>query len=1010
MTKRLYRGSNILASVIATTLASSVGLPTSAWAQSADATLRGKAGANSEVTAKNVENGAVRRTTAGSDGTYVLVGLTPGTYRVANGAGNERIVTLSVASTATLDLVGGAPPVAPETTLADITVRSTKLTEVKTSEVGTTVSLDQIQTVPQLTRNFLEFADTVPGVVFNVDQKGKTSIRGGAQNNNSVNVYIDGVGQKGYVRSGLSGQTDNTPGNPFPQLAIGEYKVITSNYKAEYDQISSAAVTAETRSGTNKFDGEVFGTYTHDSWRAETPGELAANMKTPSKDKEYGIAFGGPIIPDVMHFFVTYEGKKYTTPVTVTATNATPAIIAQLPPAALAQLGPATLPFTENLYFGKLDWEPNDVDKFVLDAKIRHETGLGDQAGPGTAASAAIETTNTDNRVGLRWQHDGRAYFNEVLLTYEDAYFTPAGKNGSINGATYTNQTQGNATILVTNGVDPRATQNKGQKGYAIADDLTFAHVQWGMGDHTIKTGVKMKWVKLEAADAAPNYNPIFFYDVTATGTSVLPYQAVFAAVTAGTNPIARSSDRQFGVYFQDDWATNDKLTLNLGARYDIEWNPGYLNFVTPQFVLNELNTVITPSAAYPNVPPGLTYGQSLGLSTDPATKLNINDYISNGHNRSAYKGEFQPRLGFSYDLAADQRHVVFGGVGRSYDRDLYDYLQLEQTKIALSEPRVSFNIPGHACNPNPPSCVAWNPAYLNGVGGLQALLNGAAGEVDLLNNNLKVPYSDQFSVGIRNRIADWNTSAAVSRIVSKDGFAFTLGNRRPDGSFWGSVPWGGPAQPWLYPPPGLAGNLIIGHNDIETKSTQLLLSADKPFTQESRWGATFAYTYTSATQNRDINEHYSFDEVAVSQYPYVTSNAAAKHRFVATGTFSAPWGIMLAGKVTIASPIPQNTITCFNSAGPAFPTGGQCTAEAFTASGLGIKTLDLEVTKNFAIQDFSKVYVRFDVLNVFNRPSLVDYMNTNAANGIANSGTYNPNGNINGTPRELRVTIGAKF
>ena len=43
---------------------------------------------------------------------------------------------------------------------------------------------------------------------------------------------------------GVSGQFD-TQGNPFPQLAIGEYKVITSNYKAEFDQVSSAAVTAE---------------------------------------------------------------------------------------------------------------------------------------------------------------------------------------------------------------------------------------------------------------------------------------------------------------------------------------------------------------------------------------------------------------------------------------------------------------------------------------------------------------------------------------------------------------------------------------------------------------------------------------------------------------------------------------------------------------------------------------------------------------------------------------------
>jgi len=63
---------------------------------------------------------------------------------------------------------------------------------------------------------------------------------------------------------------------------------------------------------------------------------------------------------------------------------------------------------------------------------------------------------------------------------------------------------------------------------------------------------------------------------------------------------------------------------------------------------------------------PGQTYAQTLAKGG-----VNINDYISNGHNRSTYMGEFQPRLGFSFDLNADQKHVVFGGYGRSYDRDL---------------------------------------------------------------------------------------------------------------------------------------------------------------------------------------------------------------------------------------------------------------------------------------------------------------------------------------------------
>ena len=157
-----------------------------------------------------------------------------------------------------------------------------RLNEVRTSEVGATVSQHQIETVPQMTRNFLEFADTVPGVVFAVDGKGTTSISGGAQNKNGVNLYIDGVGQKGYVRSGVSGQAGDTQGNPFPQLAIGEYKVITSNYKAEYDQISSAAITASRRSGTNEFDGEAFGTYTADNLRARTPAEARRPATRPS--------------------------------------------------------------------------------------------------------------------------------------------------------------------------------------------------------------------------------------------------------------------------------------------------------------------------------------------------------------------------------------------------------------------------------------------------------------------------------------------------------------------------------------------------------------------------------------------------------------------------------------------------------------------------------------------------------------------------------------------------------
>ncbi len=992
MKKQLHGGNrSLIASFVASALALAAGAPGVTWAQESGATLQGKAEADSEVTAKNVDTGLTRHTKAGSDGIYTIVGLPAGTYDVDAGPGTQQTVTLNVATTAVLDLQK----------LETVTVSGTaqRLAEVRTSEIGTIISQQQIETVPQLTRNFLEFADTVPGMQFKVDAGGNTSLQGGAQNTTSVNVYIDGVGQKNYVKEGgVSGQFF-TQGNPFPQLAIGEYKVITSNYKAEYDQISSAAVTAETKSGTNRFEGEVFGTYTGQNFRAETPSELASNpnIKTPSKDKEFGFAFGGPIIQNALHFFVTYEAKRFTTPIAITPGNAAPAnIVAQLPPSALAELGPASKSFDENLYFGKLDWEPTTDDRFVLTAKVRREDQSGDSPGF-IAPSASIDVLNDDTRIDARWERSADRWFNEVLVTYEDSFDSPTARAFG-NGKQYTFQlAPGNdQPVLTTGPATPGATQNKGQKGYSVGDELTFSHLQWWTGDHTVKTGIKYKWVKLTAQDAA-NINPQFFYDVSATGTAGIPYKAFFTDPVPGLNPVATSDNKQFGIYLQDDWATTNKLTLNIGIRWDYERTPSYLDFVTPP---NVVAALIGPN---PNpLTPGQTYAQALALGG-----VNVNDYISNGHNRSAYAGEIQPRLGFSYDLQADQRHVIFGGVGRSYDRDLFDYLQLEETKQALPQFTIFFNRPpDHPCMASP-TCVAWDPKYLNGLSNLQALVaaSNAHAEVDLLNNNLKVPYSDQFSLGIRNRVGDWNTSVSLARILSYDGFVFSLGNRHPNGAFFVN----GGSQ-FDNPVPGF-GSLIIGNNGIKTRNTELLLSAEKPFTPASHWGATFAYTYTSASQNRAIGEHYAFDEATIGQYLFIASNAVPKHRLVMTGSVGIPWDVIIAAKFTVETPTPWNDFTCLKNTPPYFPTGSTCQPFAATPPGLGYRSLDMEVTKNFDVRDVSTLSVRVDVLNLFNVKNYNDYTG-GGDNGVVShtSVAYNPIGNILGVPRTLRMTLSAKF
>jgi len=990
-------------SILGAAIAAVLAAPALVQAQSADATLRGRAAADTDVTARNVATGFTRRAHTAADGSYTIAGLPPGTYQVSAG-GAQQVVTLSVATTATLDLTGAGAgeavgEVAAPTTEAtqEIVVTGRRLTEVKTSEVANVVSQHQIETVPQMTRNFLEFADTVPGVSFQVDSKGRTLVNAGAQNRNGINVYIDGVGQKGYVKSGLSGQTGDTQGNPFPQLAIGEYKVITSNYKAEYDQISSAAITAITRSGTNNFEGQAFGTYTADNWRARTPAEIDRGIKTPSESKEYGVSFGGPIIQDKLHFFLTYEAKRYITPVTVTADHSPPAaVLANLPADAVAQLGPASIVFDEDLYFAKLDWEPSDVDRLDFTAKFRRENSEGDQAGTGVAQSAAINTTNDEDRYELSWKRNGNGWLNEVQVGYEKAPYLPQLRTSDQNGAVYTfiDNAANDQNILVTNGADPRASQVKTQKGWSVADIITFTDIGWITGDHTIKAGVKYKDMDFIATDSIPG-RPVFYYDVSAAGAATVPWKTVFALPLEGYGSTVTTNDKQFGVFAQDDWAVNDHLTLNLGLRWDIEWVDSYLDFQTPQFLIDSLNTEVAP---------GVTYGQSLGLSSDPHTAVDINDYISTGNNREPYEGAFQPRLGFSYDIGADQRHVIFGGAGRAYDRNLYDYMQVEQTKFTLASTELRFNTADHPCTPSA-SCVAWDPAYATDPGALQALLNGMAGEVNLINNDIKTPYADQFSLGMRNRLADWNTTVAVTRVLSKDGFVFTLGNRYPNGDFWQNR-----SQPWGNSPPGLAGNLLVGNSGIETRSTQILLSAEKPFDPESRWGATVSYTYTDAEQNRDILEHYAFDQVSIAEYPFILSNAAAKHRVVATGSYAAPWGLTLAGKLTWSTPIPHNMISCLAPPG-VFDNGAPCTAFGYAAgSSDGYQSLDLQITKDFAIKDVTSFYLRFDILNATNEQNLVDYIDVTGPNGLVTGGSLNPVGNITGYPRTVRGSFGVKF
>ena len=1032
--KTVARSDWRLATAISAILLSSA-LPHGAAAQSANAALRGKAPGSSEVTATNTDTGLTRRTQVNADGSYVLVGLPPGTYRVSAGPGTEQVVTLSIASTATLDLGGEQAP----TALGEVTVSGNRLTEVRTSEVGGGISLRQIEVTPQVTRNFLEFADAVPGMQFSVDAKGNTQIRSGTLNTGTTNVFIDGVGQKNYVRpSGVTGQagadpsqnTTGSPGNPFPQLAIAEYKVITSNYKAEYDQVSGAAITAVTKSGTNEFEAGAFMTYTDEGLREETPAEKAAGTgKEGGDSKEYGFSIGGPIIKDKMHFFLTYEAKEFTTPNTVQApqlfdvNNQELDWVGALTPELRENYGPVSNPFDEELLFAKLDWELGYSDRLELSVKLREETQQAGAAGV-VAESAASTYVNDDDRLALRWEHSGERYFNEATVTYEDTHDAPS-KEGSEPGKEYRalgTAFDGYDIILRIEGVDPRSYFFTTQSGYGLQEDITFTDINWH-GDHTVKAGVKFKDVELQVRDASTEALYAFFVDpaIPNAGVDANPFQVTFGAqADTDLDVTSTSKNRQYGLYIQDDWAVNDKLLLNLGVRYDYEETPTYSDYVTPQRFIDAIFALDTNGCAPadqddPNVcsfnfggsyhgsQPGQTYADTLANAG-----IDINDYISNGSNRSNPSDQIAPRFGFSYDLFADQAHVIFGGAARSYDRNVFSILQHETNKATLYVPTVQFwNANNPACEGPVDAgaqCIEWNDAYLTPEG-LASIAPGNFGEMHFINNKLKAPYSDQFTLGMRNRVGDWNTSVAVAYITSYDGVIASPGNWFGDGTWYWYDTFRYALNEALIPNAG-GGGLFLFDNAKETKTTQVLMSFDKPYTSESGWSASIAYTYSWAKEKLEFNGDYQFD------YPYaynslmVLSSQVPKNRLVAIGTVDLPWQMNLGAKFVIESPKP---LTNFNgigtSPGRTDPANGlnynYFKISQYPASSIGYLALDLQLTKSFEFGNGSAVQVRLDALNVTNHKNYDQF--TSNFPGLP---TYFKQGDISGVPRTYRLSL----
>jgi hypothetical protein len=928
-----------------------------ALAQLTTATVRGNlsagdaVAAGATVSAVNIETSETRTATAGANGGYSLTGLRPGTYdlTVTTAAGQtlRRRVTVSVGQTATLDadvaagtttaddMPAGDPEVTTSAGGEEIVVTGVRLVETKTSEVATNISQDQIENLPQNNRNFLNFAALAPGIKVlqtefrqtfggagvGLDRNGEAL--GGPQ----INVFIDGVSLKSNLQQGGVVGQDVSRGNPFSQLAVQEFRVLTSNFKAEYEDAGTSIITAITKSGTNEFHGEAFGTYQDESLVSRDFLQKRDNLDKPELERiQFGAALGGPIIKDSLFFFANYEANFQDRVLTVVP-GGSAADQALLPFDVNEFRGSFASPFREHLGFAKLTWQISPEQLLEVTGSLRMETDVRDFGGQ----TALSRGSNVDNDVytgKIRHLWEGEGFVNELTADYLKSDLTFGADFDAGFGRTF------EGIIAVGGRAD---FQEAEQESFTFRNNFSLTDVEWN-GNHLIKVGGRLSLQKFRVGGSGPNANPQFSFRRDAA--QGLDFSFPELVRFGGGDPEYADETVQFGLFAQDDWALNEKLTLNLGLRWDVDTKSRNNDFVTSDRAAQAL--------------------RALGADPRIGDFFDVEDYISTGENRDVDYDNFAPRIGFSYDLFANQRTVIFGGYGRYYDRTLYRNAAEESLLTQYRSGELLFSRDGQPRNGRP--TIAFRPEYLTEAGFAALLASLSAdptspgtNELRVVPNNLETPYTDQFSVGVRQRFGPLRTSLTYNYTVGKDQVGYAPLNRSGTtnaGGFYDFIPL-----------INGYGNAVAAFNTRASRYHGIFVQIDKPYSQSSGYGFGIAYTLAFS---KERGFGFNFDFPNISERPFVPNFGDERHRLVVNGIVDLPLDFRLSGLATIGSGTPFFIIDArqgFGARDILFP-GNVGTNPAFVQ-------VDLKLQKNIRIFNGGEFQIWGEVFNLFNRANV---------------------------------------
>ena len=665
-----------------------------------------------EITVTSDATGQVRTSLTNETGRYNFPILPSGTYSVQTSFPGFRSeirngVQVEVDRNARVDF---ELQVGQVTETIEVTADA-PLIETDTSALGQVIDTRRVTELPLNGRDFLQLAVLTPGVQPVVEgsnlegQQGSMHANGAREEFN--NFLLDGVDNNDVANA----QLIIVPGID----SVQEFKVQTSSFSAEYGRAAGGLINVSTKSGTNRFHGTLFEFVRNDVFDARNYFNPKGTPKRPFRRNQFGGTIGGPILRDKAFFFFSFDAttvrqaqsstgrvpetafrngdfSSLGTPI-IDPTTGNPFPGNIIPSSRFSTIGKRMVDIypavnvpgaaanfnggynlksdTEN-WTSRFDTSWGDSDSLFVRYSIWDQDRLEPFRSGATLPNYGTFLDTLSQAATINQTH----IFSPNLVNEFRFGFTRV-KGGLIAEARDQGieKQLGICCVLVVEEPDFRADL-KGpplirMSGYNSAAGSAAPHIRWDnhwsyTNNLSYTTGNHQMKIGFEARRTAMNLFLITFpagetrYDGRYTGQSVGDALLGLPSRTTRTTGDIVNYERSwhFSGYFQDDWNVTDRLTLNLGLRYETQ-TAGYDRHDRKASYQPDRQLIVKvgPDPFQPDVQPV--------VDTFPGFAV-ADGSLSRGGYRMDFNN-FGPRVGFAYDVAGDGRTVVRGGGGVFY-------------------------------------------------------------------------------------------------------------------------------------------------------------------------------------------------------------------------------------------------------------------------------------------------------------------------------------------------------